>query len=148
MSILSQNKKALHDYFVIDKYEAGMVLTGAEIKSVKNGGANLKGSYVTIKNGEIWTQNMRISPYKYAADKDFNPLRNKKLLLKKKEILKIASLEHEKGITIIPLAIYLKNNYAKIELGICKGKKMYDKRNILKKKMQEMEIKKSLASTL
>lgn len=146
MPSLAQNKKAFHDYIVLDRYEAGIVLTGAEIKSVKNGGANLKGSYITIKNGEIWTQNMHISPYKYASDKDFNPLRNRKLLLKKKEILKIASLEHEKGITIIPLAIHLKNNYAKIEIGICKGKKMYDKRNDLKKKSQKLEIDRSLAN--
>jgi len=106
----------------------------------------LKGCYITIKNGEIWTQNMHISPYKYASDQDYDPLRSRKLLLKKKEILHIASLEKEKGITIIPLAIHLKNNYAKMEIGICKGKKNYDKRNDLKKKSQDLEIKRSVAN--
>ena len=146
MTPLAQNKKAFHDYAVLEKYEAGIVLTGPEIKSVKSGGANLKGSYITIKNGEVWTQNMHISPYKYAPDQDFNPLRNRKLLLKKKEIEKIASLEKEKGITIIPLNIHLKNNFAKLDIGICKGKKNYDKRDDLRKKSQNMDIKKALKS--
>lgn len=144
MKILVKNKKALHDYEVLDKFEAGIVLKGYEIKAIRNGQANLKGSYISIQKGEAWTKNLHISRYKHASIKDYDPLAPRKLLLTKKEIQKITSAESQKGTTIVPLDIHLKNNYAKMTVGICRGKKLHDKRTDLKRKAQDKEVRQTL----
>lgn len=141
---IAQNKKAYHDYEILEKFTAGMVLRGHEVKSLRSGQCNLKGSYVTIKNDEAWTQNVHISLYKQASIQDYNPTRPRKLLLSKKEIEKISSQEAQKGITIVPLDIFLKNNLIKMTIGICRGKKLHDKRDDLKKKAQQKEINQTL----
>ncbi|EKD48076.1 MAG: SsrA RNA (tmRNA)-binding protein [uncultured bacterium] len=138
------NKKALHDYEVLNKLEAGLILAGHEAKSIRNGGATLKGSYITIKNSGIFTQNLSISRYKYASITDYDPKRPRQLLLSKKEIEYLTSQENQKGVTIIPLDIHFKNNFAKMTIGICRGKKLYDKRVTLKKKADDLEIKHAL----
>ncbi len=144
MKILSKNKKALHDYEVIEKCVAGIVLTGPEIKALRSGQCNLKGSYISLKSGEAWTQNVHIGLYKHANLKDYDPLKPRKLLLSKKEIGKLTSQEAQKGITIVPLDIHLKNNFAKMTIGICRGKKLHDKRADLKKRAQQKEINQTL----
>ncbi len=144
MKILSKNKKAFHDYEVIEKIVAGIVLTGPEIKATRSGLINLKGSYIALKNGEAWTQNMHIGLYKYANLTDYDPLRPRKLLLSKKEIGKLTSQEAQKGITIVPLDVHLSKNFAKMTIGICKGKKLHDKRADLKKKAQQKDIDQAL----
>ena len=144
ITLLIKNKKAYHDYEILDKFEAGIVLKGYEIKAIRNSQANLKGSYISIKNNEAWTQNLHISLYKQASVKNYDPLTPRKLLLTKKEIQKITSAESQKGTTIVPLDIHLKNNYAKMTIGICRGKKLHDKRTDLKKKAQDKEVKQAL----
>ena len=145
--ILSKNKKAFADYEILEKFEAGIQLSGPEVKSIRNGNSNLKGSYVEItKRGEAFTRNIHISPYKHAAAQqtDYNPTRRRKLLLNKKEIDKIENALNEEGTTIIPLDFHLKNNRIKLEIGICRGKKKHDRRNELKKRSQNLEIRRSL----
>jgi SsrA-binding protein len=137
----SKNKKAFHDYEILEKYEAGIVLTGEEVKSVRNGQANLKGSFVDIFGDEAFLNEAHISRYKFSSNKDYNPTRKRKLLLHIKEILKISQAIAQKGVTAIPLEFYEKEHLIKMEIGICRGKKLYDKREALKKRDQEMEIK-------
>lgn len=141
---LAINKKALFDYEIIERFEAGMILQGEEIKSLRNQGLTLKGSFVFIKNDEAWLENLHISHYKYSSNITYDPLRKRKLLLSKKEISKLALQSEQKGITIIPLEIMIKNHRAKIKIGIGRGKKKHDKRELLKKRSQEMEIRKTL----
>ncbi|MEK7547782.1 MAG: SsrA-binding protein SmpB [Patescibacteria group bacterium] len=137
----SKNKKAFHDYEILEKYEAGIVLTGEEVKSVRNGQANLKGSFVDIFGDEAFLNEAHISRYKFSSNKDYNPVQKRKLLLHMKEILKISQAISQKGVTAIPMEFYGKGNLIKMEIGICRGKKLYDKRETLKKRDQEMEIK-------
>ena len=137
----SKNKKAFHDYEILEKYEAGIVLTGEEVKSVRNGQANLKGSFVDIFGDEAFLNEAHISRYKFSSNKDYSPTRKRKLLLHIKEILKISQAIAQKGVTAIPMEFYGKGNLIKMEIGICSGKKLYDKRETLKKRDQEMEIK-------
>jgi len=144
MKILAKNKKAFHDYEILEKFIAGIVLRGYEIKALRNNQVNLKGSYISIKDGGIWTKNVHISLYKHASITDYDPTRPRKLLLTKKEIAKLTSQEAQKGITIVPLDLYLKNNFAKMTIGICRGKKLHDKRTDLKKKAQQKEIDQTL----
>ena len=144
MKILAKNKKALHDYEVLEKFVAGIVLHGYEMKALRVGQVNLKGSYVSLKSGEAWAKNIHISPYKHASIKDYDPTRPRKLLLTKKEIAKLTSQESQKGITIVPLDIHLKNNLAKMSIGVCRGKKLHDKRADLKKKAQQKEINQTI----
>lgn len=138
------NRKARYDYFIEDEYEAGIVLTGTEIKSIRNGKANLKDSYVIVKNGEVFILNMHIS--KYDEGNIFNHIetRTRKLLLNKKEIYKLRDAVERTGYTLIPLKLYFKGNYAKILIGVAKGKHNYDKRESLKEKDMQKEIKKNL----
>lgn len=142
--IISKNKKAFHDYEILERIEAGIILTGSEIKSIRNGNINLKGSYVSIKKGKPFLNESHISPYKFSGDEDYNPTRNRELLLKKKEVSKLETKLNEKGNTLIPLQVYLIKGLAKIELGLCRGKKQFDKRHDLKKKSQDKEIKRTL----
>ena len=134
------NRKAKYDYEILDTIEAGIVLTGTEIKSIKNGSANLKDSYAIIKNGEIFLLNMHISHYEQGNIFNHDPDRLRKLLLHKKEILKISSLVSRDGYTLVPLDVHLSNGFAKVNLGIAKGKKLYDKRESIK----ERDIKRNL----
>ena len=138
------NRKAKHDYFIEDIYEAGIVLTGTEIKSVRAGNANIKDSYGVIKNNEIFLLNMFISQYKEGNIFNHDETRTRKLLLHKKEIKKINEKVNNQGLTLIPLKLYFKNNILKVELGICRGKKNYDKREALKEKDIKRNINKQL----
>ncbi|MDP4008059.1 MAG: SsrA-binding protein SmpB [Candidatus Peregrinibacteria bacterium] len=140
---LAQNKKAYFDYEVLEEVEAGLVLTGAEIKSIRSGNVNLKGSYVGETAKGLAVKNMHISEYPQMDTKQ-SPLRERRLLLHKKEIEKLQIKLKEKNLTIIPLKMYLKKGYCKLLLGLCKGKKQHDKRDTLKRKDQDMEIRREM----
>lgn len=141
---LAQNKKARHDYQILETLEAGLVLTGTEIKSVRERRINLKDGFAQIHNGEAWLMNVHISEYTQGNRFNHDPLRARKLLLHKKEIQKLTGQTSEKGITIVPLKVYLKHGFAKVLLGIAKGKHNYDKRETIKKRDQEREIRRTL----
>lgn len=141
---LAQNKKARHDYQILETIEAGLVLTGTEIKSVRERRINLKDGFAQIHNGEAWLMNVHISEYTQGNRFNHDPLRARKLLLHKKEIQKLTGQTSEKGITIVPLKVYLKHGFAKVLLGIAKGKHDYDKRETIKKHDQEREIRRTL----
>ena len=141
---IAKNPVARHNYIITDTLEAGIVLTGTEIKSIRNGKVNLKDSYAGIKNGEAYIYSMHISPYEEGNIFNKDPLRDRKLLLNKREIFRLSGLINQKGYTLVPISLYFKNNIVKLELGIGKGKKLYDKREDLKKKDSEMYIKKHM----
>lgn len=141
---IAKNPTAKHNYAIIDTLEAGIVLTGTEIKSIRNGKVNLKDSYAGIQNGEAYIYSMHISPYEQGNIFNKDPLRDRKLLLNKKEIFRLAGLIKQKGYTLVPISLYFKNSIVKVELGICKGKKLYDKREDLKKKDSELYIQKHM----
>lgn len=126
---IAANRKAYHDYFVDDKYEAGISLVGTEVKSLRAGQVNLKDSYCTIKNGEIFANGIHISPYEKGNIFNRDPRRTRKLLMHKREILKLFSLVSQKGYTLVPLSLYFKDSKVKVEVGLCRGKKLYDKRD-------------------
>ena len=138
--IVTKNKKAYHEYFIEDKYEAGLVLVGTEVKSIRQGKVNLKDSYVSIKNGEAFVYNMHISPYEKGNIYNVDPLRPRKLLLNKRELRKLIGLTTLKGYSLIPLSLYLKNGLVKMELSVAKGKKTYDKRQDIAKKDAERRM--------
>jgi SsrA-binding protein len=138
--IIAKNKKALHDYFIEDKYEAGIVLSGTEVKSIRQGKVNLKDSYAQIENGEVFVNSLHISPYEQGNIYNRDPLRKRKLLLNKREIRKLIGLTTQKGYSLIPLSIYLKNGLVKIELAVAMGKKKYDKREDIAKKDAERRM--------
>ncbi|MBE6563804.1 MAG: SsrA-binding protein SmpB [Ruminococcaceae bacterium] len=138
--IIANNKKAYHDYFVEDKYEAGIQLFGTEVKSVRQGTVNLKDSYCDFKKGEIFATGIHISPYEKGNIFNRDPLRDKKLLMHKKEIIKLQSLTQKQGYTIVPLSLYLSGSLVKVELGLCRGKKLYDKRETEAKKQAQRDI--------
>lgn len=142
--LIAKNPTAYHNYNIEDKLEAGIVLTGTEIKSIRNGKVNLKDSYANIKNGEVFIYGMHISPYEHGNIFNKNPLRDRKLLLNKKEINKLIGLIKQKGYTLIPISLYFKGSLVKLELGIGKGKKLYDKRQDIAKKDAEMKIRRAL----
>ena len=137
---IAKNHTALHNYTVIDTIEAGLVLYGTEIKSIRNGKVNLKDSYAALNKGEVFVYSMHISPYEQGNIFNKDPMRPKKLLLNKKEIFKLTGMIQQKGYTLVPISIYFKNNCVKLELGICKGKKLFDKREDLKKKEADKKI--------
>ena len=140
-SIVIQNRKAHHDYHIEDSITCGLVLTGTEIKSLRQGKVQLKDSFAKIENWEAWLYNCHISPYQYGNRFNHSPLRKRKLLLKKKEILKLYGMTKEKNLVLIPLKIFFSKNWAKLELALAKGKKMYDKREAIKKKELQRTIK-------
>ncbi|MCD7775651.1 MAG: SsrA-binding protein SmpB [Clostridiales bacterium] len=142
--IISQNKKAYHDYFVIETYEAGIELFGTEVKSVRQGKINLKDSWCSIDGGEIFANGMHISPYDHGNIFNRDPLRPKKLLMHKREIMKLFGLTKQQGYAIIPLQVYFTKGKAKLLIGLCKGKKLYDKRDAAAKKSAERDIARSL----
>lgn len=143
-SLISQNKKAYHDYFVEETYEAGISLAGTEVKSVREGKVNLKDSYVSLKTGEALILGMHISPYEKGNIFNKDPLRVRKLLLHKREISKLIGLSQQDGYTIIPLRMYLKNSYVKVEIGVCRGKKNYDKRAAVAERESKRRIDRAL----
>jgi len=145
IKIVCQNRKAYHDYEIIETYEAGMVLKGTEVKSLREGRANLKDSYVIIKDGEAYLLNCHISPYSHGNVMNHDPVRTRKLLLHKKEIEKLMGKASIKGYTIIPLKIYFKGPWAKVEIALAKGKKIYDKRAKIKEKDIQREIQREMA---
>ncbi len=142
--IICNNKKAYHDYFIEEKYEAGMVLTGTEVKSLRMGKANLNDSFALVKGGEAFLNNLHISPYDFGNRENHDPDRMRKLLLHKKEILRLYGKIREQGYTLIPLRLYFKDGKVKAELGLAKGKKLHDKREDLKKKEQKREVAQAL----
>lgn len=140
---LAQNKKAYHDFFIEETFEAGIVLQGTEIKSIRKGKANLKDSFAKIERGELYLHNMHVSPYEQGNRYNHDPLRTRKLLLHRKEINKLIGETKEVGYTIVPLKLYLKNGYCKVLIGLGKGKKQYDKREDLKKKEAKRDIERA-----
>ncbi len=138
--LIAKNPTAYHNYFIEDKIEAGIVLFGTEIKSIRSGKVNLKDSYANIKKGEVYICGMHISPYEHGNIFNKDPLRDRKLLLNKREINRLIGLIKQKGYTLIPISIYFKGNFVKVELGIGKGKKLYDKRQDIAKKDAQKQI--------
>ncbi|MCQ2476283.1 MAG: SsrA-binding protein SmpB [Clostridia bacterium] len=141
---VAQNKKAYHEYFVLEKLEAGIELFGTEVKSLRAGKVNLKDSWCSFKDGEIFVNGMHISPYEQGNIFNRDPMRVKKLLLHKKEIRQLFAKTKQEGLTVIPLSLYFKNGRAKLEIGLCKGKKLYDKREVAAKKEAERRIERNL----
>jgi SsrA-binding protein len=142
--IVCQNRKARFNYFILDKFEAGMVLVGTEVKSLRAGRANLKDSYGKITNGEVYLYNMHISPYPFAARGNHDPLRPRKLLLHKQEIKRLIGKVEEKGQSLIPLAVYFnKKGKAKVTMALAKGKRKYDKREAIRKRDEDRELQRA-----
>lgn len=143
---VTANKKAWHDYFVEEKYEAGIELAGTEVKSIRQGHINLKDSYCTFKDGEIFVRGMHISPYEKGNIFNKDPLRVRKLLMHKKEIIQLFSKTKQDGYSVIPLAVYFKSSRVKLEIGLCKGKKLHDKRDDMAAKDAQRDIQRALRS--
>ena len=144
IKIVCENRKARHDYFIHETYEAGIELQGTEVKSLRDGRANLKDSFASIESGECFLENMHISPYRQGNMFNHDPLRKRKLLLHKSEILKLFGETRQKGFTLVPLKIYFKHGRAKVELALASGKHTYDKREDLKKKADNREVERAL----
>jgi SsrA-binding protein len=134
------NRKARHDYFILESLEAGIILTGTEVKSLRKGNANLQDSYAELRNGEVWLDGMHISPYEHGSIYNHEPRRRRKLLLQKKQIRKLIGGLKEKGLTLVPLSVYFKGPYAKVELALARGKKTFDKREAIAKREAERDI--------
>jgi len=141
---VAQNKKAYHEYFVLEKYEAGIELFGTEVKSIRQGKLNLKDAWCSITGGEIFVNGMHISPYEQGNIFNRDPMRVKRLLMHKREIKNLYAKVKQEGLTIVPLSVYFKNGRAKVEVGLCKGKKLYDKREAAAKKDAERNIQRSM----
>jgi SsrA-binding protein len=143
---VATNRKARHDYFIDETYEAGLVLTGTEIKSVRAGRVNLRDSYVQVKNGELWMVDTHIAPYEQARQGGHDPKRLRKLLMHRREIDRLERKVQEKGYTIVPLRLYLKNNkWAKVEIALARGKRLYDKREAIRKREDRRKVERALA---
>ncbi len=145
---LADNRKALHDYEVLEKFQAGLVLSGQETKSIKNGHLSLKGAYITFHNGDAYLTNAHVTKYKQAGDlTDYDPTHSRRLLLRKKEIRYLQGKLEEKGLTIVPLSVYTKNRFVKMEIAVARGKKQHDKRETLKKRDAQREMRQTLKFT-
>ena len=144
IKLIANNKKAFHDYFIEETFEAGIALHGTEVKSLRMGKCSVKESFIRIEKGEVYVYNMHISPYEKGNIFNKDPLRTRKLLLHKSEIRKMTGAIAQKGYTIVPLKVYLKGSLVKVEIGLARGKKLYDKRNDLKEKAAKRDIEKSL----
>lgn len=145
---VANNKKARHDYNILSTYEAGIALTGTEIKSVRASRVNLRDGFVQFRRGELWLANVHISTYDQGNQFNHDPLRDRKLLLHKKEIKKISGELSKKGITVVPLKMYLKHGFAKVLIGVAEGKKQYDKRETIKRRDQDREMRRNLKNVL
>ena len=141
---IAQNRKVWHDYFIEEKYECGIALFGTEVKSTRQGKVNLKESWAQIRKGEVWVEGMHISPYEQGNIYNRDPLRAKKLLLHRSEIRKLDNLVMRQGFTLIPLEMYLRDGKVKVQLGLCKGKQLHDKRESMAKKDYDREIQRAL----
>jgi SsrA-binding protein len=141
---VATNRKARYDYHLYDKYEAGLVLTGTEIKSVRAGRVNLRDGYVAIRSGEAWLMNTHISPYSAGSRENPDPTRDRKLLLHRRQIERLRSAVQEKGLTIVPTRMYLKDNRAKVEIALARGKKLYDKRVAIERREAERRIRREI----
>ncbi|MGN0663453.1 MAG: SsrA-binding protein SmpB [Negativibacillus sp.] len=141
---IASNRKAFHDYFIEERYEAGIELFGTEVKSLRQGTVNLKDSWCDIENGELYVKQMHISPYEKGNIFNRDPIRPRRLLMHKKEIMKLFGTLKQEGLTLIPLSLYFKNSRVKVEVGLCRGKKLYDKRNDMAKKDAKRTIERSL----
>ena len=144
VKIVTQIKKAWHDYFVDEKYEAGIELFGTEVKSIRGGAVNLKDSYCMVEGGELFAIGIHVSPYEHGNIFNREPLRDRKLLMHKKEIMKLAGLMTQKGYTLVPLSMYFKGSHLKVEVGPCRGKKLYDKRDSIAKAESDREIERRM----
>lgn len=144
LKTVAKNKKAYHDYFIIESYEAGIELKGSEVKSIRAGRVNLKDSWCSIVNGEIFVNGLHISVYEQGAIWCKDPLRVRKLLMRKKEIMKLFGQEQQQGYSIIPLSMYFKGSNIKLQIGLCKGKKLYDKREDMARKSAKRDIERAL----
>lgn len=145
IKIIAQNKKAYHDFFVLEKLEAGIELFGTEVKSIRQGKINLKDSWCFVKDGEMFVNGMHISPYEQGNIFNRDPLRTKKLLLHKREIKRLYSQVKQEGLAIVPLSVYFLKGRAKVEIGLCKGKKLYDKREVAAKKDAQRNIARAMS---
>jgi len=146
IKLIAANKKAYHDYFIDDVFEAGIILTGTEVKSLRLGKASIKEAFCRIKNGEVFINNLTISPYEQGNRENHDPTRMRKLLLHHAEILKLTRKVDERGFSIVPTRLYFKESLAKVEIGLGKGKQLHDKRETLKEKQATREIAKDLKS--
>ena len=144
IKIIANNKKAYHEYFVDEVFEAGLALQGTEVKSIRMGQVSIKEAYCRIRNGEVFVDNMNISPYEQGNRENHEPLRSRKLLLNRYEIDKLIKKVDEKGLTLVPTKIYFKDSRAKLEIGVCRGKKLYDKRETLKRKQADREASRAM----
>lgn len=144
MKTIAENRKARHEYFVIQSFEAGIELFGTEVKSIRGGGINLKDAWIAIENGEAFVKNMHISPYEKGNIFNKDPLRPRKLLLHKQEIMKLFGEVKQAGLTLIPLSIYFKGSRVKVQIGLCKGKKLYDKRETAAKRDAARDIDRAM----
>jgi SsrA-binding protein len=147
MKIYAENKRGRFNYEILEAYEAGVILSGAEVKSIRKGQISLKEAFGTARGNELWLTNAHISPYKPAGNADYDPTHSRKLLLKKSEVIKIIGTIQAAGLTLIPLKVYDKNGRIKIELGVGKGKKKYDKREAIKLREQKREIERAMKNS-
>ena len=141
---ITSNRKAFHEYFVLERFEAGIELAGTEVKSIRAGNVNLKDAFCTIKDGELFVRGMHISPYEHGNIFNKDPVRPRRLLMHKREIVKLNARVMQEGVALIPLSLYFKDSRVKVELGLCKGKKMYDKRNDDAKREAARDIERTL----
>lgn len=146
MKVIADNRKARHDYYIEDSVEAGIVLKGTEVKSIRAGHVTLKDAYASIRNGEIFIEGMHISPYEHGNIFNVDPLRKRKLLLHKRQILRLAQKTQEKGLTLVPLKLYFDHDKVKVDLALAKGKKLYDKRAVAAEKSARRDIDRALKS--
>ena len=144
IKIIATNRKARHDYIIEDTFEAGLVLTGSEIKSVRAGQVNLRDSYASLREGELWLVNTHIAPYKQASRENHEPRRDRKLLMHRREINRLTGKLQEKGLTLVPLQLYLKDSRAKVELGLARGKKLHDKRQTMRERDDRRQMERAM----
>ena len=143
--VVATNRKARHEYFVLDTVEAGVALTGTEVKSIRLGNVNLTDGYAMVRNGEVWLSGMHVSPYEQGSYANVDPLRERRLLLHRKEIRRLIARIGEAGVTLVPLQVYFKNRVAKVLLGVCRGKRAYDKREDISRREVERDIRRQYA---
>lgn len=144
IKVIAENRKAFHDYFIDEKFEAGIVLSGTEVKSLRNGKVNLKDSYVSVKEGEMWLIGVNISPYEMGNRFNLDPMRSRKLLMHKKEIIRLYSTVKQDGLTLVPTKCYFKDGKVKFEIGLARGKKDYDKRDTIAEKQAKRDIERAM----
>ncbi len=141
---IAENRKARHDYFILESYEAGIELVGTEVKAIRKGGVNLKDSWCTIEDGELWVKGMHISPYDHGNIFNRDPMRVRRLLLHKKEINKLFGTVKQEGLTLIPISLYFKGSRVKVQVGLCKGKKLHDKRDAMAAEAAKRDIARAI----